>query len=100
MHTLRLVAATLVLGFAVPSGNAQSISQRGQALYELHCGACHTYSLHKRSRPKARTFEDVRTWVKHWSGVERLRWEKQDIDAVTTYLNRQYYKYECPGDAC
>ena len=100
MHKFPLVATLLALGFAVPSANAQSISERGQALYELRCGDCHSISLHKRSRPTARNYEDVRTWVRHWSGVERMNWEKQDIDAVTQYLNERFYKYPCPGDTC
>jgi hypothetical protein len=100
MSIFRVVTAVLAMGFAIPFGNAQSISQRGQTLYELRCGDCHSHSLHMRSRPKARSYEEVRTWVKHWSGLERMNWEKQDIDAVTRYLNERFYKYPCPGDSC
>ncbi len=100
MRTFRLIVAALILGVAAPSGNAQSVTDRGKMLYELRCGDCHNSSLHQRSRPVARNYEDVRAWVRHWSGVEGMGWEKQDVDAVTQYLNERFYKYLCPGDTC
>lgn len=100
MRTISLLAAVLTLGLTVPSGQAQSIRERGQTLYELRCGDCHKSSLHKRSRPAARNYEEIRKWVIHWNREIGASWEKEDLDAVTQYLNERFYKYECPGETC
>jgi mono/diheme cytochrome c family protein len=98
MRKICSIAAVLVLAAIATSGNAQTLMERGRTLYELRCGECHTDSLHKRSVPAARNCDDIRSWVMHWSGVLSAGWEREDIDAVTHYLNQRFYRYACPTD--
>jgi hypothetical protein len=94
--TVNVIA--LVFAFAASSANAQDFMDRGRTLYELRCGECHNDSLHKRSVPAARNCDQIRSWVLHWSDVLSARWEREDVDAVTFYLNQRFYRYECPTD--
>ena len=73
---------------------------RGRALYEERCGGCHAESVHGRSKRVAREFEAVRGWVKRWNDSLALRWNDQDIEDVTVWLNATYYRYPCPPSAC
>lgn len=95
--SLFLVALSLALSSNV---KAQVNAERGAALYELRCGECHDTKLHQRSRPAARSYQDVRGWVTHWSTLLGYQWEQADIDAVARYLNTRFYSYPCYGDNC
>ena len=66
---------------------------RGQLLYETHCAACHDQSVHKRKPRKADSVAKIKSWVSRWSTELKLNWSGSDIDAVASYLNSKYYKF-------
>ena len=100
MRKLYFIAVIPVLGLIAFTGHAQTVAERGQALYELRCLECHKDSLHKRPNPAARDYDEVRGWVVLWNNNIGSHWEQRDIDAVTQYLNARFYLYPCPDGSC
>jgi hypothetical protein len=65
----------------------------GADLYANHCGGCHESRLHIRQHRKARSLQGIETYVRRWQKAQDLNWDKQQVRAVTQYLNLRYYKY-------
>lgn len=66
---------------------------RGQALYENHCGSCHDKTVHKREERRATSLHDLHKWVMTWSFHAELGWSGEEIDDVVDFLNRRYYQF-------
>ncbi|MFN0315499.1 MAG: c-type cytochrome [Burkholderiales bacterium] len=73
-------------------------AQRGRMLYEGRCVQCHSESVH--GRRSAKSYEEVRHWVRRWDNNLGNFWRDKEIEEVTTYLNNEYYQYPCTGPAC
>ncbi len=71
-------------------------AERGRLLYDTHCIACHDTRVHKRDSKIATNYDEIRAQVLRWQSNTFLRWSTSDIDAVTTYLARTFYKVPCP----
>ena len=71
---------------------------RGQALYENHCKFCHDSWVHTRTGRKVTSIPDLQQRVKSWSIHSGLDWNKEDIDDVAGYLNREFYQLEETSD--
>jgi len=101
MRASALLAASLAL-LALAAGQASHAAdpRRGRALYELHCGFCHSESVHGRAKRVAADFEAIRGWVTRWSRHLKLEWSAEDIANVTVYLNETYYHHPCPPSVC
>jgi len=76
--------------------NKEPAPSRGQLLYENHCTSCHDSVVHVRANRRAKSSADVAYWVQRWSFDTGLGWKADEIDAVTQYLMRRYYKFEKP----
>jgi len=70
------------------------VPPRGQMLYENHCMSCHESVVHIRGDQRSRSLAELRGRVSHWAGDLRLRWGKEEVEEVVTYLNDRYYKFE------
>jgi mono/diheme cytochrome c family protein len=93
---LRSVLLTVAFGLA--TGNAVSADlERGRALHDTHCRMCHDSVAYKRDKKIAATYEEVRAQVVRWQTNSSLRWSEEDIDNVTAYLAKTYYKLPCPN---
>jgi mono/diheme cytochrome c family protein len=80
------------------SGSALSADvDRGRALHETHCSACHDSVAYKRDKKIAATYDDVRAQVVRWQTNTSLRWSDEDVDNVAAYLVKTYYKIPCPN---
>ena len=66
---------------------------RGQLLYENHCGGCHDESVYSRNPKKAQSTADIQKWVLRWSQQLELDWNDKDIGDVTNYLNQHFYHF-------
>ena len=66
---------------------------RGQLLYENHCTTCHASQIHIRSKRKSRSVEDVRGWVIHWERELKLNWNNVDMNDVSNFLAKRFYKF-------
>lgn len=66
--------------------------ERGQALYENHCRSCHESWAHERVESRINSLHALRQRVTAWSVHSGLGWGSDEIDDVTDYLNRHFYK--------
>ena len=88
-----LSALAFALAFAAPAAAQMPDASRGRALYENHCIACHTESVHSRPNRIALTREEVREIVDHWQRQQALSWTPQDTEDVVEFLGRSRYRY-------
>lgn len=88
----RSLGTSLAVLLVMPAAAvAQGDTARGELLYENHCRACHTSTVHVRGSHKARTETEVEGRVRHWSTVRKLGWSADEVDDVTAYLMDRYY---------
>ncbi|MEI7447210.1 MAG: cytochrome C [Burkholderiales bacterium] len=96
-----LAAAALVaLAGPVAAQSVPGTAERGRALYETRCGACHERSVHQRESRRATDFVALRAEVARWSATSGGEWRDEEIDAVAAWLNERYYRFPCPPTVC
>ena len=73
---------------------------QGQLLHQSNCVECHSRMtggdgsvIYKRDDRIARTHEELDSRVTHCAEGANTDWNKPEVDAVTQYLNDQYYQY-------
>ena len=92
--------ASLLAVAAAPGATQAADAERGRVLYETRCNACHESSVHNRKVRKAKSFASLRAQVLRWSEQVGGSWSAEEIDGVTLYLNRRYYRFPCPQSLC
>jgi len=87
-------AIALILMLATPAWTQDA--QRGKALYDIHCVACHYERIHNRdpSRTLIRSLADLRVEVARRAVQTRQRFTIEDLDDIAEYLNRSHYRLE------
>lgn len=99
--TLAVAIAALTLGyFGLPGAALAADAVRGSMLYETRCIACHASSVRSKGARKAKSFDALRAQVLRWSKEAGGSWSADEIDDVTLYLNRRFYRYPCPQSVC
>ncbi|MCP5151119.1 MAG: cytochrome C [Ectothiorhodospiraceae bacterium] len=83
------VLATVLVTLAGPA--AAGDPARGRLLYENHCQACHTSTVHVRERHKAQSLGDIAQWVARWQAYLELGWGPEEVEDVTTWLAESQY---------
>jgi mono/diheme cytochrome c family protein len=67
---------------------------RGQALYENHCSSCHDTQVHAPGETRhVTTMAELRARVAAWSVHSGLEWSDEEVNDVTGYLNRRFYRF-------
>jgi mono/diheme cytochrome c family protein len=71
-------------------------AQRGKALYDIHCGACHYERIHDRdpSHSLIRSLAQLRVEVVQRAALTKQRFTIEDLDDIAEYLNRTHYRLE------
>ena len=93
-----LISVLLIIAVGLASGGALSADlDRGRTLHDTHCRMCHDSVAYKRDKKIADTYETVRAQVVRWETNSSLRWSEEDIDNVTAYVTKTYYKIPCPN---
>lgn len=77
--------------------HAQNI-ERGRALYENHCQACHTAQVHGRKNRMALGIGDLREIVDRWQRNQKLGWNREDIEDVVQFLGTTRYFFTSRAD--
>lgn len=87
------VSVVLLVGaLLVQPGARGASSERGESLYLNHCLSCHESTAHIRENRRAKSLAEVRRWVARWSLQLELGWGPDEVEDVTAYLNRTYYR--------
>jgi len=89
-------ASCLLLAAALALPAAAQDAQRGKALYENHCLACHYERIHQRDRSRSliRTLAQLRVEVARRAALTNQRFTTEDLDDIAEYLNRSHYRLE------
>lgn len=67
---------------------------RGAALFENHCSSCHDTQAHALGKTNhVVTLADLHARVAAWSIHSGLSWSEEDVNDVTTYLDRRFYQF-------
>ncbi len=94
---MRLVYALLALATsAVPVAANAADLERGRMLHENHCRMCHDSIAYKRGDKIASSYAEVKAQVTRWQTNTGLHWSEADIDSVTAFVAKTYYKLPVP----
>ncbi len=85
--------AVVISGLVMAAPVTAETFDRGQALYENHCEACHDTGAHLRGERRATSISDIRKWVTTWGFHAGLGWSDEEVDDVTDFLNRRFYQF-------
>jgi mono/diheme cytochrome c family protein len=88
-----LFVPAIAIAVAAPAATYDSRLERGRALYERHCGYCHTSSIHARPNKLPLTRDELAAIVDHFRRTENLAWTREEVDDVVEYLNRTRYHF-------
>jgi hypothetical protein len=66
----------------------------GKALVEINCTSCHDDSVYTRENRRITTPDGLKNQVKRCELSLGLKWFDDDVDAVTSYLNKNYYHFK------
>ena len=67
-----------------------------QTLHDTYCIMCHDTQVYTRETRVANDYESVRVEVNRWQTNLSLNWSQEQIDRMTTWLAKRYYKIHCP----
>jgi mono/diheme cytochrome c family protein len=94
LFAVALLAAAGVVVADTAFGAELPDLERGRALYENHCIACHTPKVHRRAAPLPLHIDDLRFIVALWASQQGVHWSREDIEDVVYYLDRTHYRLE------
>jgi mono/diheme cytochrome c family protein len=66
----------------------------GRQLHEKNCTRCHTPEVYTREKRMVNNLAELEGRIRQCELANGLTWFDEDIDAVVTYLNATYYKFE------
>lgn len=84
------IAPPLLLGL----GAARSAEEPADphALHEQNCIQCHQTDVYTRADRKVTSYVGLGRQVRRCETALGLRWFDEEIDAMTRYLNREFYR--------
>ena len=98
--TARSSRIALTLSFAlalagpVAAKDPAASAPDGQALYAQNCVRCHQSEVFTRPDHKIGSLPALKAQVRRCETMLELTWFDEDIDAVATYVNNQYYHFK------
>lgn len=92
LYSIHACSAIIVLLLTALPVEANEV-ERGQLLYENHCTACHESSIHIRERRQVDSAVALRSQVVRWTELLELPWTVAEIDDVSRYLDRRFYRF-------
>jgi len=93
MQYFVFIIATIV--FSVLSLPAHAVdTEHGRQLHEKNCTGCHSSEVYTREKRIVNNFTELKERIRQCELANDLTWFDEDIDAVVTYLNVTYYKFE------
>lgn len=63
--------------------------------HDTYCIACHDTKVYTRGDRLARNYDELRAQVVRWHSNLSLKWSDEEIDRMTAWLAKHYYKMEC-----
>ena len=66
----------------------------GKQLHDANCVSCHTPDIYTRNDRIVNNYRQLQERVRQCELANELTWFEEEIDAVISYLNTNYYQYE------
>ena len=66
----------------------------GEQLYKQNCTRCHQTDIHTRPDRIVNNLQHLRSQVQFCEVSNDLSWFDEEVDAVTEYLNQNYYMFD------
>jgi cytochrome c553 len=86
--------AALVPLLAATQALQSAGADTGKALVEINCTSCHDDSVYTRENRRITTMEGLKKQIRRCELSLGLKWFDEDVDAVTSYLNTNYYHFK------
>ncbi len=84
---MRLIALPLLaLSFT-------AVADGGEELHAAHCTSCHDSGVYTREDRRVTDLDGLHQQVGRCEKANNLSWTGEDIKAVASYLNQNYYKF-------
>ncbi len=91
----KILFATITLSLAIVATTTQAADiKHGKELQQKHCMSCHDDSMYTRENRFIKDAQGLRKQVQRCESTLGLTWFDQDVDDVTAYLNKQFYKFK------
>ncbi len=87
-NTMMAITLTLLAG--------QSLAdvEHGKKLHDANCVKCHDSSVYTREDRFVTSRDSLKTQVQRCNVNLGTQWFDEDVNAVTDYLNTNYYKFK------
>ncbi|QKT02670.1 cytochrome c [Ectothiorhodospiraceae bacterium 2226] len=85
-------AVTLLASFA--AGAQDTDVQRGKALHDANCTACHGTSVYTRPDRRIQSLHSLEQQVYRCRDNLGFEWPERDVKDLVAYLNQTFYHFE------
>lgn len=79
---------------------SSGLAEDGQSLYQTSCIGCHSRMtggdgtvLYQRADKIVTSHDKLQERVRHCANASAAHWSEAEIEAVTNYLNENYYHF-------
>ncbi len=85
---------TIAVTLALMAGQSLAGIENGQKLHDENCVKCHDSSVYTREDRFVTSRDSLKTQVQRCNVNLGTQWFDEDVNAVTDYLNTNYYKFK------
>lgn len=89
----RLTLALLPLALAASPVSYATDPDNGKALHDDNCMHCHNTSVFSRKNHMVKSLPALKKQVYRCQLSQDLQWFDEEIEDVTAYLNKEFYKF-------
>ncbi len=84
----------MAITLALLAGQSLADVERGKELHDANCVKCHDSSVYTREDRFVTSRDSLKTQVQRCNVNLGTQWFDEDVNAVTDYLNTNYYKFK------
>lgn len=95
MHRIHfLFAISLATNLLFASSGHAADQALGKKLYSENCVKCHGAEMYTRKDRKVHSLSTLKTFVQGCATNLNLSWFEDEVEAVTAYMNKEFYKFK------
>ena len=93
MNVIRLCVGALLGALCAACGAPPSGDSANGAKLHDSCLGCHGTELYVAADAKVKTLSDLKKEVEIWNDRMNPKFDEQEVEDITAYLNSTYYKF-------
>ncbi len=86
--------SALAMGLMLSPSSQAADMVHGEKLFKESCTTCHGAEMFSRKNRKVNDPSGLKTMVQACATNLSLSWFEDDVDAVTAYMNREFYTFK------